>query len=257
MDIVLQGPLNHYALEIACHYLTCSFVDSIIMSCWTTCPDLNIPDHRISVVRSEDVPHPGIGNRNRQIRSSLAGVLAANGPLVAKMRSDQKVTIESMEKMWRFFNKFKEPQLTYLDKSGPQCQLFVAGTFWPFPFHPRDHIFWGHKEDLVKLFNIPHCSSPMPPDEQYHLYVRAEAYIGARYCAHFHPDVQKFVDNPTEYLVDNAPQHAEAQKVSIEIRDKVFKVFPRINFAWPKHNMPNYHYHVTQCIEYWHDQPWE
>lgn len=257
MDIVLQGNLSEATKAVVNNCLKTSFVEKLIVSCWDTCDTSWIENPDIVVVKSRDVDNPGIGNRNRQIKSSLAGVRATTSPHVAKLRTDQIITVDSLEMMYRFFEKFKEPQLKYSDGSGPQTQLFVAGTFWPFPFHPRDHLFFGGREDLIRLFDIPHCPYAPTPDEQYNSFSRAECYIGTHYAKHFLPDIWRFLENPELYLTDAGVYRGEAMALSNDYRDKIFKVFPRIEFAWPKHNMPTYHYWHTQGIEYWHDTPWE
>jgi len=66
------------------------------------------------------------------------------------------------------------------------------------------------------------------------------------------------VDNPMEYLVDNAPKIQEALALDFSMRNEIFMPFPRIDMAWPKHNLFTYHYDVGAALsEYWYDGEWE
>ena len=133
-----------------------------------------------------------------------------------------------------------------------------------FPFHPRDHIYWGRRKDLLSLLNIPLCSfnTAVPgftvgTEEYYERVLRPETYVGAYYYAKFESSIFRFIRNPKRYLIDVAAERDEAMNVYERLRDKVFKVFPRIEMSWPKHNLKSYHFHVGERFsEYWYDQPW-
>ena len=109
ISLVLQGPVYPYTNDIVSSYLRHPIVGEVIISCWTTCPDLNVKDSRLKYVRSEDVKYSGIGNINRQLVSSLAGVKDASIEYCAKMRTDQWISQESLTMMDKFFNKFSVP----------------------------------------------------------------------------------------------------------------------------------------------------
>jgi hypothetical protein len=167
--------------------------------------------------------------------------------------------------MHRFYLKFKNPDLEYLDESGPNSSIFVAGMYTRYAFHPRDHIFWGHKSDLIRLFNIPYSEVPLEVSgEKYNngegywrKTVRPESYLGTHYCSNFDERVLNFTKDFASYIVDSGSKHNEAMQVSAEIKDKVFKVFPRIELEWAKYNLKNYHYHIGQTFtEYWYDNEW-
>ena len=89
--------------------------------------------------------------------------------------------------------------IKFLDNSGPSGFIFVYGMTKRFPFHPRDHIFWGHTSDLLILFDIPYnnkmpdkvLSNNLPQNPDYELinYVRAESYIGMHYYAKFNEEI--------------------------------------------------------------------
>lgn len=250
MDLVLQGPYNKYAEEIVSEYLKLDFVDHVIISCWEN-DEVSIVDDRVKVVKSQDLDNPGLENRNRQIKSSLEGLKAAKTEFAAKLRSDQKITLDSMKLMYDFYQTHKEQELSFFNGSKPRNRICVAGIFRPFPFHPRDHIFWGNTQDLIDVFTIPYDDVSLVPD--YTKYLRAEAYICMWYYAKFDPEIIKYISEHTKYLVDRAPNISEALLKSDYWGPKVFKPFPRIDFAWPKHELPKYHYDLTARVfgEYW------
>lgn len=252
IDLVLQGPCNDYAYEIALHYLSLSFVNNIILSCWKQDAVPVIKEERIKIVKSEDVCYPGIANRNRQIKSSLEGLKLVSTEFCAKLRSDQKISIDSMNLMYEFYTKHKEKELSFFnDALKPYNKICVSGIFRPFPFHPRDHIFWGNTKDLIDVFYIPY--DPTGPEQNYDLYTRSEAYIAMWYYAKFDSRIIDYINNTQKYLVDNAPLINEALAMSELLGSKVFKPFPKIDFEWPKHGLKNYHYEYTERVlgEYW------
>lgn len=250
IDLILQGVCNNYTHEIAYSYLNLEFVNNIIVSCWDN-NITNFNSNRIVVLKSKDVVNPGITNRNRQIKSSFEGIKAATTEFSVKLRSDQKISLDSMRLMYDFYEKYKEQDAVFIDGTRPKNRICVAGIFRPFPFHPRDHIFWGNTSDLFDVFNIPH--DDIGPTDDYTKYVRSETYIAMWYYAKFDKDVSAYVKDPAKYLVDNAPYINEALIKSEKLGSKIFKPFPKIDFAWPKHGLSNYHYDLTASKfgEYW------
>lgn len=240
MDIVLQGNIDQATPEVIKNCLAASFVDRVIVSCWTTCQTDHLMQNRVLIVKSEDVENPGIGNRNRQIKSSLVGLFHTQTSDVAKLRNDQIISVSSLELMHEFYQTHKEPPI-----------IFVAGDFFPLPFHPRDHTFFGTRYNLIELFNIPYDPQPPVFGERYSEFTRAEAYLGMHYYAKRDKRAAAMAAEPQKYIVDNAPCYLEAKQLTTELRDKVFKVFPRIELSWPKHNLPHYPYHSQQVWERW------
>jgi len=254
MDLVLQGVIDQYAIEIAEHYSNLDFIDNIICSGWVSDPSVIIDNSRIKLIRSPLLQNPGIGNRNRQIVTSLEGLKQVNTEFTAKLRSDQKISLDSMKLMYDYYEKNKERKLQYWDdKNKPYNRICVAGIFKPIPFHPRDHMFWGNTKDLLEVFNIPLDPLVQLPHTDYEKTVRSEAYICQYYYAKFDNIIYNYIVNPHEYLVDNAPKIAEAFITSDKLITDVFLPFPKVDFEWPKYGMSNYHYHYTETVygEYW------
>jgi WavE lipopolysaccharide synthesis protein len=250
IDLILQGPCNDYTYEIAQSYLSLEFVNNVILSCWENDITRNID--KIKTIKSQDVEYPGVGNRNRQIKSSLVGMKNSTTEFSIKLRSDQKISLDSMRLMYEFYERHKERELTFVDNPNkPYNRICVAGIFRPFPFHPRDHIFWGNTQDLIDVFDVPYDMESK--NEDYDKYLRAEAYLCMWYFIKFDSSVRHYIENYTNYLVDSAPHKNEALLKSEYLCPKIFKPFPKINFEWPKHGLKNYHYDFTERTlgEYW------
>jgi hypothetical protein len=127
----------------------------------------------------------------------------------------------------------------------------VLGMYYAFPYHPRDHLFWGETKAVRNVFDIPYDQNP-DLDHDYRYKTRAETYIGQYYYARFDPSINEHIQNPLLYLVDTAPKKYHALQKDYAIRDKVFVPFPKISMVWPKHGMLEYHYHIgATYTEYW------
>jgi hypothetical protein len=182
------------------------------------------------------------------------------------MRNDQKFTLDSMTKMYEFYQENKERLLIFSDnETKPKNRICVSGNFKPFPFHPRDHVFWGNTEDLIDVFNIPLDSNihdkiniqKYELDQYYDSYIRSESYIGSHYCANFDKKINKWLLNPKKYLYDDSKFYQEAQSLSDELTPKIFKSFPKegIDLEWPKYGWSTYPYNTQRewFKEYWHE----
>jgi hypothetical protein len=235
INLIMQGPFNEYSDEIIKHYKQLDWVNEIIVSCWEN--DLD-SIHANQILKSKPISNNGIGNRNAHIVTSLAGLKISNTEYSAKLRSDQKISLQSMNYLYDKMIKNKDKILT-------------LGFYKSFPFHPRDHSFWGKTSELVELFDIklddevskilnPHDAWPNGGFYLFHL--RAECYIAANYLAKKDERAKNMLDNYMEYLTDFAPQHSEALKLDKELMQKYFALSAKIDFEWPKHNLKNYHY---------------
>lgn len=242
MDIVLQGgPISQFTVEIAKSYAELAWVKTIIVSCWESCSDLNFNNSKVKIVKTKDIPDGGITNRNRQIVSTLNGLKQVKTEFSAKFRTDQEISLDSMNEMYEFYQEHKERKRTFTNNEvKPYNRICVASIFKEFPFHPRDHWFWGNTKDLIDLFSIPlELGQKLPKNvhriENWLSIVRSEVYISQFYCAKFDSRVKKMIENPLEYLVDRAPNIKKAFKLSKELMDDIFKVFPRVHYKWPKY----------------------
>lgn len=236
---MLQGECNSFTLSIIEQYATLDFVDKIVLSTYHS--DVKYP-FNVHVVFNEIVNPRGTGNRNLQINTSRNGLNVIDSEFCAKMRTDQFIRLHSMEIM----HKFAADRM----QNG---RIFVMGMYRAFPYHPRDHVFWGRTEDVKKVFDIPFDPDFEPnPHQDYRYKTRAETYIGQFYYARFDPTIQEHINNPLTYTVDTAPKLNEALAKDFAIRDDVFVPFPKVSMSWPKHGLQEYHYHVgAHFTEYW------
>jgi len=260
LNIVLQGPLDNYAVEVANSYLECDFVPRVIISCWENDPDIPCDDRRIVIVRNQDVANPSIGNRNRQIYSSQQGLKHVQTDICVKLRTDQRISMSSLHMMYEFFEKFYASPIRYVDNTGPKGRIFVTSLFSRYPFHPRDHVFWGFTSDLIAMFDIPLCPLlpfPVSDDSQYVLHTRAETYICSFYYARFDDEIKTFIQSPNEYLIDGAPKLQQAMEKYHKFDESVFKTFPPIQMEWPKRGLKFYPYYGHNPHgEVWDERPW-
>tara|TARA_B110000977_G_scaffold131582_1_gene167659 strand:+ start:910 stop:3036 length:2127 start_codon:yes stop_codon:yes gene_type:complete len=268
LDIVLQGKFNENVLHIAAYYLELDFVNNIIVSCWQDDIIPQIHNDRIKIIQSEVPVNPGTGQRNLQIISSLGGIKESTTEFIIKIRNDQRYTHESMINMYKFYEGYKERKLTfYYDEERPRNRICVSGNFSEFSFHPRDHLFWGNREDLIDLFSIPleigkvtdKIRFIVPEDYSlyYEYFIRTETYIGAHYLSNFDQKINYYLLDPKKYLYDNSEKYSETLELSDKLTPQIFKSFPRegIDLEWYKYKWKIYPYGNQRNIygERWHE----
>ncbi|MDD3013272.1 MAG: WavE lipopolysaccharide synthesis family protein [Candidatus Gastranaerophilales bacterium] len=102
-----------------------------------------------------------LNNVNRQIVSTKNGVLKSNRKYVLKLRSD--VILESANFL-KYFAKYKKKsnKFCFVKERVLACTFFSRNPRWlrPYPYHPSDLIFFGLKEDLVNIWDIPLAKEP-------------------------------------------------------------------------------------------------
>jgi hypothetical protein len=258
MDIVVQGAYDDFTSTIVESYLKLPFVNNIVISCWrgNVVAKSIFDNSQVSVVFNKYPFQNGTDNRNLQIVSSLGGVKKITTKHSAKMRSDQLYSYDSMIQMYEFYMANKKTH-----------QLFVAGMYPALLFHPRDHIFWGETQDLLKMFDAPleynGLTDRVRIDKQnlakfYPFFSRAETYIGAHYCSNFDERIKYILIQPEKYLYDGAPLWHDAYNISQEVTSKFFKSFPRtgIDLIWPKKGWINYPYEMQHrdYLECWAEE---
>lgn len=255
IDVVLQGPYTDFTDEVIDYYLNLNFISKIIVSCWEEDKKDEYKSDRVEFVRNKNyAPYTGVLNVNLQIITSMGGIKKSQSEYVVKMRSDQKFNHQGMINMYEFFMQNKKNKI-----------IFICGDFYAHLFHPRDHVFWGHKEDMINLFDIPFEVNKKCEElgvnrnwatPYMHMFTRPETYIGAYYCSRFDDRVKAMVDNQEKYLYDKAPEWEYANKVSKEVMPKAFKSFPRtgIDLIWPKNNVWSFLGTYNPRDEVWHEE---
>lgn len=247
---LVQGPISLATYALVSNINKSIVFDNIVISTWKNNEFVirdNI-DFPLTFIRSDLPENPGIGNRNAQIKSSRLGMREVHSKYCVKFRSDQIFGVTEIVDMGHFYRKFS--------KQYPGSCIFTLGMYKSFPFHPRDHLFWGQTKFLDDLFDIPMDEEPKTDKPDYTKSLRAEAYIGSKYYSHYNVSVFRYLLDPKNYLVDNAPNLSEALATYHQMNNEniCFHPFPKIDFSWPKHNLSSYHFHIgEQLSEYWHE----
>ena len=261
MDIVIQGKIFPGTYDTAKCYTTLDFIDKVIISTWDN-ESLESEDANIIIVKSP-VPYTPPMNLNLQLASLNAGLSHVSSEFTMKFRSDQTVMRSSMNMLKRFTdNKGFDCKLNYSDGNGPKGKIYAVGMGSHFPYHPQDHIFWGYTEDIKSLYSCPMYEKHKPITPTFeggfeNQNVRIPCYFGAHYFAKFNPEVYDHIDNHRDFLLDHSPRRNEAMKISEEIRDDIFGVFPRIKMWWEKYST-GYKYDLYEPQgEYYYDKEWE
>lgn len=100
-------------------------------------------------------------NINRQIATTRAGLLAATRPYAVKIRSDMVFTGTG------FLNYFRKYQVRSSAWKILRDRVITPTVYarnprrtWAFPFHPSDWFFFGWREDLLNIWDIPFSREP-------------------------------------------------------------------------------------------------
>ena len=258
MDVVLQGGMWPGTVNTAIEYSKLQFVNDVVISTWEGEEVTDNLPKNIRVVKSKKPSHVGPGNVNLQIVSSLNGVKSCNSEIIMKIRTDEFIFKHSFEKIYQFFldNKIQHT-LRYLTGERQKSKIFIIGNNKNYPYHPQDHIYWGYKEDMIKLLDIPLSNEePYPgaqcPNGYFNNHIRSPMYIGMHYYAKFFQEAKHHCDNFKQYLLDASIGREEAMRYYTPIRDSIFQVLPRIDMFWEKYNS-GYWYSYEADGEYYAD----
>jgi len=175
ISVVVQGPIVDDPISPDREKLTSRCLKNIrkflpgaeiILSTWK---DSNLDGLEYDIVVENDDPgsyyrndfFKVLNNVNRQIVSTKNGIFKANKKYVLKLRSD--VILESANFL-KYFAKYKKKsdQFNILKERVLACTFFSRNPRWlrPYPFHPSDLVFFGLKEDLVNIWDIPLAKEP-------------------------------------------------------------------------------------------------
>tara|TARA_R110000824_G_scaffold72544_9_gene185061 strand:+ start:538 stop:1320 length:783 start_codon:yes stop_codon:yes gene_type:complete len=260
MNVVIQGGLyGDFTLETAYEYAKRDFITKVIISTWEgeEIFQNDIKSDKIVVLKSKMPENHGPGNMNLQIVSSRNGIDLCDDGVVVKTRSDQHLYPPSIYKWKEYFEKNQDREtLRYIDGKKQKSLVFLIGNNKTHPFHPQDHFFWGYKQDVERIFNIPLWNDPpwtwRDAPIKFNERLRPNIYLGIHYYRQFYPEVEKFLLNPNEYLLDNAPKYQEAMDFYTPRRDSIFLPMPRIEMWWAKQNS-GYWYSYEKGGEYYAD----
>jgi len=98
-------------------------------------------------------------NVNRQIVSTFNGLRRSERPYVMKFRSDLRLDTDAVLALYERFNPAEE---AFAGKKILQKRVVVSTVYtrnprraYPYPFHLSDILFFGKREDVTAIFDIP------------------------------------------------------------------------------------------------------
>jgi len=237
ISVIIQGEVWPKTLENAEFYLQeFPFVDDVVISCWE--PDAYIPSAPgVKVVRTRKFIQVGYSNCNYQLVSTINGLKAARNRLCVKTRSDQRII--SLDRVYDHAMSHEVEPIRYLGGDIREFPVYCLALHKIYPFHMQDHLIFGAKPDMLKIFDIPlYPARTLDPNGfvGFGKQPREPIYIGAYYCSLFDARVKKFIDNYEEYLCDPNHQKKEVKVVDSQITSKIFHPLPRLDIYWEKFN---------------------
>jgi hypothetical protein len=247
IDIIVQGGYWPGTTETVIGYSKHPLVNKVILSTWsdTTFGDKNFDfanqenPESIVLLKNKKPPYEGPGNLNLHLLSSRNGLELCIKDLVLKIRTDERMSPEGITKWVKYMlDHSEEETLPYLDDTKQKMRIGVIATNIRYPYHPQDHVFIGHKDDLYKLFNMPFSNEPPlgPEPVDFSIHLQNPIYIGANYFSLFFQEPRKHLDNWREFLVMNAPKKDQAMDFYLKNRNSIFRPLPRIDMWWEKFN---------------------
>jgi hypothetical protein len=110
-----------------------------------------------------------LNNVNRQIVSTKVGIERATREFVLKFRSDLLLEGKSF---LEYFHRYpmRSDQYKILQDRVLACVSWNPHRFFPFAFHPGDWVFFGRREDVLNIWDIPLMPKPNSIEniEDYH-----------------------------------------------------------------------------------------
>ncbi|MGC8668450.1 MAG: WavE lipopolysaccharide synthesis family protein [Chthonomonadales bacterium] len=159
ISFVVQGPIvrsPHVNTADVCASIRTHFSGAeIILSTWEGA-DVRGVDCDQVVLSKDPGPLPFAQNTNRQIVSTWAGIEKATRPMLMKTRTDLLFTSSSVLDYWGKWTKRTEGlRLTSERILVPHVYQRRPSYLYPTAFHPSDWCFFGLREDVELLFDIP------------------------------------------------------------------------------------------------------
>ena len=250
-DIILQGPIYKNiingveidTLDIANEFSKAWFVNKVIVSTWIgeTIPKKYENNKKIVIIQSEKIT-PHYNNMNLQLKSTKEGLKLCSSKYTVKMRSDQYIFPNSLNMMKAFVDFYiNDNIMSYINGKTPKGHIFVHGIDANNPYLVQDHIFWGYTEDMNEVFSCDYLEQyilDLPPagdDGSYYKdKLNMPSWIGLNYMKKFDTRTEQHFNNQSEYLHTISSKRNDAMIVYAEIRDKIFKTFPKIDMLWIK-----------------------
>ena len=236
--VVIQGNLTQWTPEFLKEYE--KTFKHVIVSSWSDDDWSNIWWDSYDRMICFKPPKPGRGNVNLHVRSTYMGLGVVKTPYVIKVRSD--LLIQEPEKWLRFFSEHEADR-----------RIFVLGMSDMYGFSPRDQLFAGKVEDLLKMFDIPYIDEDYAVpglDEMY-----PEVRIGLNHCRHYDYVAKRCWEQPEKYLFPGAShRHETLTHWSMVKGDLLMPVSRNLRYYWPKHFPNGYNYDNKEFGEFWYEE---
>jgi hypothetical protein len=186
---------------------------------------------------------PLLNNVNRQIVSTREGLKRATRPYAIKVRSDILFTGTGF---LEFFGKYSArcAEWSFLRERVINCSVFAQNPrrHFPFPYHPSDWFFFGLRDDVLAIWDIPLASE----QEISHWYdnrsrpvVDLFPHLQSRYCPEQYVWIsylRKHLDVDIDYIWDCSNYKIE-QTETIFANNLIFLEPDRIGIRSLKHHL--------------------
>lgn len=180
ISIVVQGPIlsqskfgiTQKTTQVICERLKKLFPESeLILSTWEGESAAGIP-YDLALFNSDPgaswfdyYNHDNLNNCNRLIISTLAGVKAATRKYVLKVRSDLYLVNKKFLKYFSLYPAYNEEYKFVKSRIISFSMWSIQGHKTPVftmhkPFHISDWAYFGYKEDLINLYDVPLIEEP-------------------------------------------------------------------------------------------------
>ena len=229
ISVVVQGPIYEEATFRCLKSIRSSLPDStVILSTWEGVVLSGLESLYDEVVLSED-PGPTLqmrrgsgaqeeiklSNVNRQIRSSINGLLRVKTKYAIKIRSDFALIHDCFS---NYFHKYENYNCRYkcVRKRILLYNLYSRNPNikrCPYPYHYSDIAMFGLADDLLDLWSIPECADDDFINGEYGLWARysPEQYVWLSYlrkhkeieCEQFDSNDRHVVAASSDYMLNN------------------------------------------------------
>jgi hypothetical protein len=168
ISVVVQGPVTAEGSTQSCLMSVRQHLPGaeIVLSTWQGADTAGLDFD--TLVQSEDpgalVCHrrlPNLYNLNRQILSTREGLKAATRRYAAKLRSDLVLTGTGFLNYQQRYPR-RDTELRIFRERVVNCTVYAQNPrrHQPTPFHPGDWFFFGLRDDLLELWDIPLAPEP-------------------------------------------------------------------------------------------------
>ena len=197
-----------------------------------------------------------VHNLNRQIVSTSNGIKKATRKYVLKIRTDVSLENVSFLKYWKKHN-IRSNEYAFLKERVLICNRFARKPEF-FPFHISDWVFFGLKEDIENIWDIPLAPEPDTTEwfyehklkKQHHSKTFPFSYFRHRYCAEqyiWSQFLKKYIDFKFEDMFDITDKNIEltektfANNLVILSKKQYGIIFLKGDYVKDNHNLYDYY----------------